>query len=104
MNKVCAPAARQADLLADLIAHNADAIRREQHRSRLDAEYLALCMLIDDLSSRPDTDAAYQAVIALLQTDYHEHFSDIVTYVGWSTGQLRLKPEVERALRKRHRS
>ena len=89
-------------LLLDLIGHNADAIRRERRCSEKDSEYLALCMLLDDLRHRPDSDDAYQAVLALLQSDFSAHFSDVITYVGWSTGQLRLKPDDEKALKRRH--
>ena len=35
-------------LLLDLINHNADIIEREESRTRIDAEYLAICMILDD--------------------------------------------------------
>ena len=101
-HRIDEPCERHKTLLLDLIAHNADAIRRNRGRSREDSEYLALCMVLDDLRHRPDGDAAYQAVLSLLQSDFRDHFSDVITYVGWSTGQLRLKPAMEKALRKRH--
>ncbi len=91
------------NLLVDLIAHNADTIRIERDKSRKDGEYLALCMVADDLAGDLADSDSHEALMALLQDDYEEHFSDVVTYVGWSLGQLHLAPQDEQALRKRHR-
>ena len=89
-------------LLTDLIVHNADIIERNEGRSRKDAEYLAICMIIDDLRNRPNGRKGYLEIMEILRGTYQEHFNDVITYVGWSTGQLVFKPEGEEALRKRH--
>ncbi len=41
-------------MLLDLIVYNADIIEKNEGKSRKDAEYLAICMIIDDLSQRPN--------------------------------------------------
>jgi hypothetical protein len=89
-------------LLLDGISHNADVIERTEGKSRKDAEYLAICTLIDDLSKRPNGRQGYLEVMEILKTRYPEHLNDVITYVGWSTGKLVFKPEFEEALRKRH--
>jgi len=88
--------------LKDLIIYNADIIQKTEGKSRKDSEYLAICMIIDDLSKRPRGSDGYQKIMEILSRNYHEHLGDVMTYVGWSTGRLQLKPEAEDALRKRH--
>ena len=89
-------------LLQDLIKHNADVIQKDEGKSRFEADYLAICLIIDDLSQRPNGRKGYQEMMAILQSEYPQHLNDVITYVGWSTGQLPLKPEYEEALKKRH--
>jgi hypothetical protein len=88
--------------LLDLIIHNTDTIEKTEHKRREDAEYLAICLIIDDLSKREKGRAGYQTMMNILQTDYPQHLSDVITYVGWSIGKLHLKPEAEAALMARH--
>ena len=45
--------------LLDLLIHNADIIQRNEGKNRSDAEYLAACMIIDDLQKRPDGRPGY---------------------------------------------
>ncbi len=89
-------------MLLDLITHNADLIEKTERRSRGDAEYLAICLIIDDLSKRAGGRAGYQKMMAILQTDYPQHLNEVLLYVGGSIGKLHLTPEAESALRARH--
>ncbi len=97
------PKNKERVMLADLLSHNADIIEKSEGRSRNDAEYLAACLIIDDLSSRPNGQSGYKTMMEILQTDYPQHFNDVITYVAWSTGKLQFKPEFDEALRERHR-
>jgi hypothetical protein len=88
--------------LLDLLTYNADMIQKNEGKSREDAEYLAFCLIIDDLQTRPNGRVGYQTMMDILQSDYPQHFNDVLLYVGWSNGKLHLKPEAEAALRARH--
>lgn len=95
------PKDNDKQLLMDLIAHNADMILKNEGRSREDAEYLAICLIIDDLSQRSNGLGGYQKMMSILQSDFPAHFDDVIPYVGWSAGKLHLNP-TEQALRNRH--
>jgi hypothetical protein len=89
-------------LLLDSIAYNAELIQSGEGKSREDSEYLAICLLIDDLRKRPNGQAGYKTVMDILQTDYPHQLNDVITYVAWSSGKIVLKPEFEAEMRKRH--
>lgn len=40
--------------MLELIEHNADMIENDEKRTRADAEYLALCLVLDNLATRPN--------------------------------------------------
>jgi hypothetical protein len=88
--------------LMNLISHNVDMIRNREGRTRADAEYIAICIIIDDLRERPNGRAGHKMMMDILQKHYPMHLNDVITYVGWSTGQINLKPEAEVDLRERH--
>jgi hypothetical protein len=96
------PKDKSRQLLLDLISHNVDIIERDEGKSRSEAEYLAICLIIDDLRKRPNGREGYMQVIDILQSEYDSHLNDIMTYVAWSTGKIILKPEGEAAMRARH--
>lgn len=89
-------------LLTNLLEHNADIIQREEGKERPEAEYLAICLILDDLMTRPNGQKGHQELMAIVQSDYPRHFNDVITYLGWVTGKLHLKPEFEVAMKKRH--
>lgn len=89
-------------MLLDLLKHNADIIERTEGKSRSEAEYLAFCLIIDDLRKRPNGRAGHQQMMRILESDYPQHLSDVLTYVAWSIGKLHFTPEGEEAMRKRH--
>lgn len=89
-------------MLVDLIEHNADQIVANEGKDRAEATYLAICLVIDDLMSRPNGQSGYQAVMALLQTRYVQNMNDVITYIAWSTGRIALNPEADAEMVRRH--
>jgi hypothetical protein len=93
----------KGNVLADVIEGNADHIEKAECKSRTYATYLAICVLLEDLKKRPNGAAGHKAVMEMLMTGpYQAHRNDVLLYLGWQSGNLRLKPEVEAALAKRH--
>ena len=90
-------------LLIDVIEHNADRIVQSEGKPRSEGIYLAVCLVYDDLSKRPNGQAGRQALMRILQSRYPEQINDVVTYVAWSSGQIALKPEFEAELIARHK-
>jgi hypothetical protein len=86
----------------ELLTYNAEMIEKQEGKSHDEALYLAACLMIDDLSTRPNGKVGYQRLMEILQSDYPQHVNDIITYVGWSTGILHFKPEYEAEMRARH--
>jgi hypothetical protein len=93
---------RDKRMLAEHIAHNADVIEKSEGKTRKDAEYLAICLILDDLQTRPKGRSGYLKVMDLLRGRYHEHHNDVITYLAWSNDRIHLKPDAEAALRNRH--
>lgn len=89
-------------MLVDLLTHNADVIEKSEGKDRSEAEYLAACLIIDDLSRRPNGREGYQQMMEILKADYPQHLNDVITYVGWSTGKLHFKPDYDAYMRARH--
>lgn len=88
--------------LIDLLIYNTDIIERTEKKSRGDAEYLAICLILDDLANRPNGRVGHQEMMNIIQESYPQHFNDVITYLAWSSGKIILKREAEAALRKRH--
>lgn len=89
-------------ILIDLIEHNADRIVEAEGKDRKEAIYLAICMVFDDLSNRPNGQEGQQAVMHVLQDRYPDQFNEVITYIAWSTRQIVIKPEYEAELIARH--
>ena len=51
------------ELLLNLLSHNADMIQKSEGKSCNDAEYLAICLIIDDLQKRPNGRAGYRTMM-----------------------------------------
>ncbi len=96
------PDDRQGRLLLDGIAYNADVIQKTENKSRDDAEYLAICVLIDDLAKRERGQIWHRKLMELLPSAYPQHLNDVITYIAWSRGMIELLPEAEAALKARH--
>ena len=91
------------EFLYDLIAHNADRIETMEKKSRIDAEYLALCLVLDDLTQRPSGANGYRLVMDILFNEYSKHQNDVLTYLAVRYEGVKLKPEYEKKLWDRHR-
>ena len=89
-------------ILLDLITHNADMIEKEEGRTREDAEYLSICLVLDDLATRPSGQKGHQIVMDILSNEYLQHRNDVMTYLAVQSGMINLKPEAEEALMRRH--
>jgi len=96
------PKDKSRKMLVELITYNADIIQKQEGKSYDEATYLAACLIIDDLSTRPNGKAGSRQMIEILQSDYPHHFNDVITYVGWLNGKLHFKPEFEAEMRARH--
>lgn len=91
------------EFLHDLIEHNADQIKTTEKKSRTDAEYLAICLILDDLKQRPNGANGYRLVIDILFNEYSKHQNDVLTYLAVKYEGVKLKPEYEKELWERHR-
>ena len=96
------PKDKSRRLLLDLIAHNAEIIERDEGKSRSEAEYLAICRIIDDLRRRPNGREGYLKVMDILKNEHQRHLNEVVTYFAWATGQFDFKPEFDALMRARH--
>lgn len=97
------PKQSNESLLVELIDHNATHIAATEGKSNVEATYLSICVLFDDIQRRHNGPKGYKSMMGLLQTKYAEHFPDVVTYIAWSTGKLELSAEAEAALVARHK-
>ncbi|KRA70690.1 hypothetical protein ASD78_17805 [Lysobacter sp. Root667] len=89
--------------LLDLIMHNADVIERSEGRTRKDAEYLAICLVLDDLAQRENGQEGHKKVMEILKSEFSEHQSDVMVYLAYTRMDLPLKPEAETAFQARHK-
>ena len=94
---------KQRSLLLELIEHNADIIERDEGRSRPDAEYLAICLILDDLATKPNGQEGHKKVMDILGKEHAQHQSDVMTYLAVTYMHVPLKPDAQRALEERHR-
>lgn len=90
-----------ATMLRELVTFNAKKIQREEGKTRREATYLAICLILDDMASKK-SEKGYKDTMALVQSDYPELDNDVFTYLGWSSGKLIFKPEAEAAMKARH--
>ena len=96
------PKDKSKELLSDLLVYNADLIQKQEGKSHAEAVYLAACTIIDDLRTRPNGQDGHRKLMELLESDYPQQFNDVITYIGWSTGVLKFKPEYEAEMKARH--
>lgn len=95
------PKDQSLELLRGMVTHNVDIIQKNEGKSRKDAEYIAFCMIIDDLHKRPNGREGYAKLMDILKADYPQHLNDVIIYVAWSTGKLQFKPEAEAEMKRR---
>lgn len=88
--------------MLDMIRQNADRIQQTERRTRKDAEYLAICVLLDDLASRQHGAQGRRVVMDILTKEHHEHHNDVLTYLAINSGAIKLKPDAEQKWIERH--
>lgn len=69
-------------MLRDIIEHNADMIEKDEDKSRLEAEYRSICLLLDDLAKRLHGKEDRQTVMDILNNEYAHHHNDVLTYLA----------------------
>lgn len=89
-------------IIEENIVYNAELIEKNEKRTRHDAEYLAICLFLDDMKNRPNGKEGHILIMDIVKSQYPQHLGDVILYVGWRDGLLKLKPEAERALVARH--
>jgi hypothetical protein len=94
---------KSRNLLLETIRQNAAIIERNEKRTRTDAEYSAICLVLDDLASRPDGQSGQRLVMDILLNDYPQHYVTVMTYLAINSCQVKLRPEIEHQITKRHR-
>lgn len=83
-------------LLLELIEHNADMIEINEKRTRADAEYLALCSVLNDLATRPNGQEGHKLVMDILLNEYSQHHNDVITYLAVIHEKNRTETRVRR--------
>ena len=73
-------------MLRDIIEHNADMIEKDEGKSRLEAEYLSICLLIDDLAKRLHGKKDRLTVMDMLKNEYSHHHNDVLAYLAVKYG------------------
>ena len=92
---------RDREVLLGGIEATAEAITRDEGRTKNDAEFLAIVSFLDDLQDRPNGQAGSRLMVDIARNEYAQHFSAVLMYLGWRDGKLILKPEIERQLKAR---
>lgn len=74
-------------LLRELIEYNAQIIEKEEGRSRIDAEYLAICTCLEDLATRNNGKQGHKIVMEMLKNEYSQHYQDVMEYLEIQSGK-----------------
>jgi len=94
---------KDRESLLEMIRYNADMIRKKEGRSQADAEYLSICMFLDDLATKENGLKGHRLIMNMLLKEFSEHHNDVMTYLALQTGTIKLKPEFEAKIIERHR-
>jgi hypothetical protein len=73
-------------MLRDIIEHNADMIEKGEGKSRLEAEYRSISLLLDDLAKRLHGKEDRLTVMDMLKNEYAHHHNDVLTYLAIKYG------------------
>ena len=96
------PKHRGAQFIMDSIRHNAEVIQKSEGKDRTEAEYLSICALLYDLRGRERGSEGCKLAMVIVARDYPHLLNDIVRYSEWDSGKLKLSPDDEAAMEKRH--
>ena len=89
--------------LFDLIEYKAEIVMKKEDRTRKEAQYLAICLVLDALTGRSNGQKKIMLVIDMLNKEFSHHYVDVMTYLAIKSGRTTLQPEVEAVFMKPHR-
>ena len=93
---------RHEEELAELLQARAAQLIGAEGKTRPEAEYLAICSIVDDLQRRPRPIARAQAFITLMTTRYADHRDEIMIYMAWKSDVIEIGPDRRKAMLGRH--
>jgi len=73
-----------------------------EHKTRPEAEYLAICSIVDELNEPPRPMARAEAFIRLMATRYPAHRDEVMIYMAWKSGVIEIGPDRRKAVIARH--
>jgi hypothetical protein len=73
-------------MLRDIIEYNADMFEKVEGKSRLEAEYLSICLLLYDISKRLHGNKDRLTVMDMLKNEYSHHHNDVLAYLAVKYG------------------
>ena len=88
--------------LVQTILLNAYIIQKTESKSRQEAEYLAICTLLDSLRTQKGGENARNILMAIVKKAYPQHLRDVLEFSGWRSGERKLGPQEEAAMERRH--
>lgn len=88
-------------VLCKLIEDKAERMVENEEKPQREAEYLAICMVLDDLASNSDRQK-HKLVVDMVKEEYPQHYVDVMTYLAIKSGKITLQPEVEEVFMHRH--
>lgn len=92
----------ERQMLLESINYNIESISKSEGRSRKDSEYLAICTLLTDLSSRTNGQSGWKLTMDILQKELNEHHTDVLMFLTWKAGKYHFKQEAEQEIINRH--
>ena len=88
--------------LVQTIRLNTYIIQKTESKSCREAEYLAICTLLDSLRTQTGGENARDILIAIVKRAYPQHLQDVLEFSGWRSGERKLGPQEEAAMERRH--
>lgn len=74
------------DMLRDIIEYTADMIEQDEGKSRKEAEFRSICLLLDDLYNRLHAKIDRMVVMDMLKDEYSHHHNDVLAYLAVKYG------------------
>jgi len=74
------------EMLRDIIEYAADMIEQDEGKSRMEAEFRSICLLMDDLYKRLHGKEDRLTVMDLLKEEYSHHHNDVLDYLAVKYG------------------
>jgi hypothetical protein len=74
------------EMLRDIIEYVADIIEQDESKSRTEAEFQSICMLLDDLYKRVHGNTDRLKVMDMIKDEYSHHHDDVLDYLAVKYG------------------